>query len=67
MLTHSAAEIRSMKKKKYLKPQVHVVQTEPCMVNNLSQVRIYRGRFQNRQELEEAGLILDEKGFLWGE
>ena len=35
-----------MKKKKYLKPQVHVVQTEPCMVNNLSQVRIYRGRFQ---------------------
>lgn len=28
-----------MKKKKYLKPQVHVVQTEPCMVNNLSQVK----------------------------
>lgn len=56
-----------MKKKKYLKPQAHVVQTEPCMVNNLSQVRIYKGQFQTRQELEEAGLILDEKGFLWGE
>ena len=27
-----------MKKKKYLKPQVHVVQTEPCMVINPSQV-----------------------------
>ena len=56
-----------MKKKKYLKPQVDVAQTGPCMLNNLSQVRIYRGRFQNRQELEEAGLILDEDGFLWGE
>ena len=55
-----------MKKKKYLKPQVDVAQTGPCMLNNLSQVRIYRGRFQNRQELEEAGLILDEDGFLWG-
>ena len=56
-----------MKKKKYLKPQVDVAQTEPCMLNNPSQVRIYSGRFQNRQELEEAGLILDEDGFLWGE
>lgn len=55
-----------MKKKKYLKPQVHVVQTEPCMVNNLSQVRIYKGRFQTRQELEAAEFTLDEDGFLWG-
>lgn len=56
-----------MKKKKYLKPQVYVAQAEPCMMINPSQVKIYKGRFQNRQELEEAGLILDEKGFLWGE
>ncbi len=56
-----------MKKKKYLKPQVHVVQTEPCMVNNLSQVKIYKGRFQTRQELEKAEFTLDEDGFLWGE
>lgn len=55
-----------MKKKKYLKPQVDVAQTGPCMMINPSQVRIYKGQFQNRQELEEAGLILDEKGFLWG-
>lgn len=55
-----------MKKKKYLKPQAHVVQTEPCMVNNLSQVRIYKGRFQTRQELEAAEFTLDEDGFLWG-
>lgn len=53
--------------KKYLKPQAHVVQTEPCMVNNLSQVRIYKGRFQTRQELEAAEFTLDEDGFLWGE
>lgn len=56
-----------MKKKKYLKPQVDVAQTGPCMMINPSQVKIYKVRFQTRQELEEAGLILDEKGFLWGE
>lgn len=56
-----------MKKKKYLKPQVHVVQAEPCMVINPSQVGIYRGRFQTRQELEAAEFTLDEEGFLWGE
>lgn len=56
-----------MKKKKYLKPQVDVAQTGPCMMINPSQVRIYSGRFQTRQELEEAGLTLDEDGFLWGE
>lgn len=56
-----------MKKKKYLTPQVDVAQTEPCMVNNLSQVRIYKGRFQTRQELEAAEFTLDEDGFLWGE
>ena len=56
-----------MKKKKYLKPQVHVVQIGPCMMNNPSQVRIYRGRFQTRQELEKAEFTLDEDGFLWGE
>lgn len=56
-----------MKKKKYLKPQVDVAQTGPCMMINPSQVKIYKGRFQTRQELEEAGLTLDEDGFLWGE
>lgn len=56
-----------MKKKKYLKPQVDVAQTGPCMVNNLSQVKIYKGRFQTRQELEDAEFTLDEDGFLWGE
>lgn len=56
-----------MKKKKYLKPQVVVAQTGPCMMINPSQVRMYRGNFQNRQELEEAGLILDNDGWLWGE
>lgn len=56
-----------MKKKKYLKPQVDVAQAEPCMMINPSQVKIYKGRFQNRQELEEAEFTLDEKGFLWGE
>lgn len=56
-----------MKKKKYLKPQVDVAQTGPCMMINPSQVIIYKGHFQTRQELEEAGLILDEDGFLWGE
>ena len=30
-----------MKKKKYLKPQVDVAQTGPCMMINPSQVRIY--------------------------
>lgn len=56
-----------MKKKKYLKPQVDVAQTGPCMMINPSQVRIYRGRFQTRQELEAAEFTLDEDGFLWGE
>lgn len=56
-----------MKKKKYLKPQVHVVQTEPCMVINPSQVKIYKGRFQTRQELEAAEFTIDENGYLWGE
>lgn len=55
-----------MKKKKYLKPQVDVAQTGPCMMINPSQVRIYRGRFQTRQELEKAEFTLDEDGFLWG-
>ena len=58
---------KNMKKKKYLKPQVHVVQSGPCMVINPSQVKIYRGRFQTRQELEAAEFTLDEDGFLWGE
>ena len=56
-----------MKKKKYLKPQVVVAQTGPCMMSNPSQVRIYRGRFQTRQELEDAEFTLDENGYLWGE
>lgn len=56
-----------MKKKKYLKPQVDVAQAEPCMMINPSQVKIYKGRFQTRQELEEAEFTLDEDGFLWGE
>lgn len=56
-----------MKKKKYLKPQVDVAQTGPCMMINPSQVRIYKGRFQTRQELEAAEFTLDEDGFLWGE
>lgn len=56
-----------MKKKKYLKPQVDVAQTEPCIMINPSQVKIYRGRFQTRQELEKVEFTLDEEGFLWGE
>lgn len=52
--------------KKYLKPQVDVAQTGPCMMINPSQVKIYKGRFQNRQELEKAEFTLDEEGFLWG-
>lgn len=35
-----------MKKKKYLKPQVDVAQTGPCMMINPSQVRIYKGSFR---------------------
>lgn len=31
-----------MKKKKYLKPQVDVAQTGPCMMINPSQVKIYK-------------------------
>ena len=53
-----------MKKKKYLKPQVDVAQTGPCMMINPSQVKIYKGRFQT---LEAAEFTLDEDGFLWGE
>mgnify|MGYP001028283415 FL=1 len=56
-----------MKKKKYLKSQVDVAQTGPCMMINPSQVKIYKGRFQTRQELVDAEFTLDEDGFLWGE
>ena len=56
-----------MKKKQYLKPQVHVAQTGPCMMINPSQVKMYRGQFQTRQELEDAEFTLDKDGYLWGE
>ncbi len=36
-----------MKKKKYLKPQAHVVQTEPCMVNNLLTSSLKKHVFYN--------------------